>query len=604
MPQRRLSRALLAAALTLLCLNASSAAEKVLRYPFPTEETGFDPAQITDLYSRSVTSNIFDAPLRYKWFGKEAVENNVLDRDPEISSDYKTFTFHLKKGIYFAPDPAFNGKKRELTAEDYVYSMKRIYDPHWKSQSYGGLVQYKIIGLEKLRSDAIKSGHFDYDTPLDDFKTLDRYTWQVKVSVPSPRWPTENYTDPSIMGAVAREVIEKYGDAAMEHPVGTGAYMISDWVRSSHITLVKNPNYREDIFHVDPTPGDADAVAAAAHFNGKPMPFLDRIEISIIDESQPRWLSFLNAEQDISWPVPPDLVSLAFPNNKLAPNLKKKDLQAWRVVDMRVFQFLFNMEDPVVGGYTAEKVALRRAIALGLNVPSEIANVYRYQGTPAASSITPGQIGYEANIRTPISEYNPTKANAILDSYGYLPRSGEHWRNLPNGQPFSVEYSTNPTQMYRQIDEIIKKSFDQMGIRLTIKSAQWPQLLQEAQAGTFQTWYLGESSSSTDPGEGMQASYGPAKGGQNLSRFDLPEFNAMYEKQSTIPDGPERLALIHKMVELENAYMPYKFMFNPDSVYMAQPWVIGWYRDNLLADWWRYVDVDPVAQAPYLNRKS
>ncbi len=599
----RLRRLLGAAAMVLFAFTSVAQAESVLRFPLPTEETGFDPAQITDLYSRTVCNNIFDAPLRYKWLGKEAIENNTLDRDPEISADFKTFTFHLKPGIYFAPDPAFKGKKRELVAEDYVYSMKRIYDPQWKSPSYGGMVPYNIVGLEKLRTDAIKTGHFDYDTPVDDFKALDRYTWRVKIGVPSPRWPEENYTDASIMGAVAREVIESEGDP-MGHPVGTGAYMITDWVHSSRIVLSKNPNYREDIYDAHPGPDDPEGQAFAAHFNGKRMPFLDRIEIVPIDESQPRWLSFLNGEQDLAWPVPPDLVSLAYPNNKLAPNLKKKNIQAWRVVDMRQFDYFFNMDDPIVGGYTPEKVALRRAIALGIDVPSVIANVYRYQGVPATSAIVPGQYGADTNMQSEMGQYNPDRANAILDSYGYLPKPGERWRNLPNGQPFTVEYSTNPAQIYRQIDEIVKKSYDRLGIRLSIKTAQWPQLLQEAQAGTFQTWYIGESASTVDSGEAMQAAYGPSKGGQNLSRFDLPEYNKLYEKQSQTPNGPERLAMIHQMIELQNAYMPYKYMFYPDSVYMAQPWVIGWRRDPLAADWFKYVDVDSAKQAPYLNRKS
>jgi ABC-type transport system substrate-binding protein len=597
-----------AAALCVLgaCLGLQHAAlaETVLRFPFPIEETGFDPVMITDLYSRTVTANIFDAPVRYKWMSHDQVEPNLIEAMPEMSSDYKTFTFHLKKGIYFAPDAAFNGKKRELVAEDFVYSMKRVYDPRWKSPNYQQLATYKIESLEKLREDAIKSGHFDYQTPVEGIRALDRYTWQVKVGVPSPRFVIEIYSDSSNLGVMAREVVEKYADDITAHPVGTGPYMLEDWVHSSKIVLVKNPNYRTDIFHIDPTPDYPGSTEAAARFNGKPMPFIDRIEISIIDESQPRWLSFLNGEQDLSWPVPPDLVSLAFPNNKLAPNLAKKKLNYWRVIDMRSFLFFFNMDDKLVGGYTPEKVALRRAIGLGLNAPSIIANVYRYQGTPASSLIVPGQYGEAPNTRSEMAEYDPAKANAILDTYGYLPRHGDRWRDMPDGSPLVVHYSTNPTQIYRSIDEIIKKSFDQLNIRIEFKTAIWPQLLEEAQQGTFQTWYLGLSAATVDPTDGLQLGYGPAKGGNNLSRFDLPEYNQLYDQQSAIPDGVERLAVIQKMTELMNAYMPYKFLFNPDSVYMSYPWLKGWYRDPLLQDWFRYVDIDSAEQAPYLNHSS
>ena len=345
-------------ALGMLCAALPCHAEKVLRYAFMSSETGFDPAQLTDVFSRYVTCNIFDAPLRHAWFGDGAVEPNTLSQMPTVSSDFTTFTFHLKPGILFTPDAAFNGKPRELVAEDYVYSFKRFYDPRWKSQVYGALEPYGITSLQKLRDQAIKSGHFDYDTQIDGIRTLDRYTWQIKLSKPAPRFATDMYYDASQMGAVAREVVEKYGDGIMEHPVGTGPFMLSDWVRSSHMSLVRNPQYRDDFYHIVPAADDAQAQQFAQKYNGKKMPFIDRVEISVIEESQPRWLSFVNAETDVLTPdVPTDLVPLAYPGNKLAPNLAKQNIQVQRTSLVRNSLVIFNMDDPVIGGYTPEKVA-------------------------------------------------------------------------------------------------------------------------------------------------------------------------------------------------------------------------------------------------------
>lgn len=576
-------------------------AEKVLRYAFIVAETGFDPVQITDLYSRVITANVFDAPIRYKYLSPGVFEPNTLTAMPEISADFKTFTFHLKPGIYFADDPAFDGKRRELTAEDYVYSFKRFYDPRWHSKSYGNLESLKIASLEKLRAEALASGHFDYDIPVDGIRVLDRYTWQINLGLPSPRFAENNYSDPSIFGAVAREVVEKYGDSIMEHPVGTGPFMLGEWVRSSRIAFVRNPNYRVDVFNATPAPDDVEGQQIAKRYNGQRMPFVDRIEASVIEESQPRWLSFLSADQDLIRWVPTDLTALAMPNRKLAPNLVKKHIIAERVTEPLQYLLYFNMEDPVVGGYTPEKVALRRAIGLGLDVPRIISQVMNYSATPAQSVLLPGEYGYDPTLRSEVGEYNSARANAILDVYGYLPRHGGRWRDLPDGTPFTIPVLATPDQLTRNIDEVIKKSLDALGIRSVFETASWPDQLKKMEAGTFTCWYLGSSATTLDPSGTLEGDYGPAKGGANLSRFDNPTFNALYQRTEELPNGPERLALISQMVQILNAYLPEKYALNAIRIYLHYPWVLNYRYDPLIGDWWRYVDIDEATQKPFLK---
>ncbi len=114
--------------------TAQASGPRLLRYAFPIAETSFDPAQITDLYSRTVASGIFDAPLEFEFLARPArLRPNTLVAMPEVSADFRSFTFRIKPGIHVADDPAFGGKKRELTAADYVASIKRHYDPRWKS---------------------------------------------------------------------------------------------------------------------------------------------------------------------------------------------------------------------------------------------------------------------------------------------------------------------------------------------------------------------------------------------------------------------------------------------------------------------------------------
>jgi ABC-type transport system substrate-binding protein len=589
----------------LLCLllavgvpAAHGTERKVLRYAFEIAETGFDPAEISDLYSRDIVRNIFDAPLRFAYLAAPGtMEPATAEGLPEISSDYKTFTIHLKKGIYFTDDPAFQGKRRELTAEDYVYSFKRIFDPRWNSFSYGTFENLGVVGMQSLREQALKNGHFDYDRTVEGLKALDRYTFQIKLSTPSPRF-AQNLADASILGAVAREVVEKYGDDIMAHPVGTGPFRLVQWRRSSFIVLERNPGYRTDIFHVTPDPSDLSAQEIARALDGRRLPLIDRVEISIIEEGQPRWLSFLNAEADFLDVMPRNMADLALPNGRPAPNLVKKHIQIERVPQIDVTLLVYNMDNPVLGGYTAQKVALRRAISIGFDIPEFIRTYYAFQAFPAQTMLMPGQYGYDPALRTENGMTSVARAKALLDQYGYLPHHGDRWRDNPDGSPLVIEISTEPDQRSRISDEIFKKSMDALDLRCEFKVAKWPDNMKAVRAGNYMLWFLGESASDPDPSDTLRMAYGPATGADNLVRFKLGAYDDLYVKQDRIPDGPDRLALLRQMNTLLVAYAPMKFVAHRYVIDMAYPWV-RYYRHwpFLNADFWRYVDIDPALKA-------
>jgi ABC-type transport system substrate-binding protein len=222
---------------------AQTAAPKVLRYAFLVAETGFDPAQVSDLYSRTVIAGIFEAPLAFDFLARPFKMKPVTLADlPTVSDSSTRFTFRVKPGIYFADDPAFKGVKRELVAQDYVYSLKRHYDPITKSPNLYRLEGVKILGLTELRNRIMAAKQpFPYDTEVEGLRALDRYTFEIKLAEPSPRFHQDAMTDPGSFGAVAREVVEMYGDKIMEHPVGTGPFGTNGVaVRAScwHATLV------------------------------------------------------------------------------------------------------------------------------------------------------------------------------------------------------------------------------------------------------------------------------------------------------------------------------------------------------------------------------
>ncbi len=153
-------------------------------------------------------------------------------------------------------------------------------------------------------------------------------------------------------GAVAREVVEAYGGRIMEHPVGTGPFKLGQWRRSSFIVLERNPDYREVFFDAQPGPDDVTGQAIAARLRGRRLPMVDRVEISIITENQPRWLTFVDGKID-TIEVPSDFLRLAMPGGKVAPYLERRGIQGYVVVSHAVSYHYFNMEDPIVGGYSA-----------------------------------------------------------------------------------------------------------------------------------------------------------------------------------------------------------------------------------------------------------
>jgi len=573
--------------------------DKTLRYAFPIAETSFDPAQITDLYSRTVASAIFDAPLEYEFLAQPVrMRPNAAAAMPEVSPDFRTFTFRIKPGIHFAPDEAFKGSRnldaqgrRELVAADYVYSIKRHYDPRWKSGNLYLLENAKILGLSELRKELIAARKpFDYDREVEGLRVLDRYTFQIRLGLPAPRF-LYNLTDGSFMGALAREVVEFYGDKVGEHPVGTGPFRLVQWKRSSRMVLERNPHYREVLYDETAPEGQDRLDVVAAQLKGRRLPMVDRVEISIIEETQPRWLAFLNGEKDIIENLPAEFTSVAIPNNQLAPYLEKRGIGMVRYPRADVAMSYFGMENPVVGGYEPYKVALRRAIAMAVDVDREIRLVRRGQAVASQSPMPPGVWGHESDFKSEMSTFDLPRAKALLDLHGYVDKDADGWRDQPDGSPLRLEYATQPDQLSRQLIEQWKRNMDALGIRMEFKVAKWPENLKSSRAGKLMMWGVGWSAGAPDGDTFLALAYGPNKGQANHSRFNLPAYNEVYERQRVLPDGPERQALMNEASKLTVAYMPYKFHVHRIWTDLYHPRVVGYHRNVFVRDFFKYVDI-------------
>jgi ABC-type transport system substrate-binding protein len=565
---------------------------KTLRWVFNTAEDGFDPATARDLYSNGVNYSIFESFYSYDYIASPAkLIPRTAEALPEISADFKTYTIHLKKNIYFTPDPAFGGKKRELTIADYVYSFKRLVDPQLTSP-HAWLFEGKIIGLDNLVADAKKNKKFDYDRAIPGFEIIDKYT--LRIHLTQADFNLAHILAYTATGAVAREVIEKYRSKqgnAPSNPIGTGPYILAknEWVRGSKIVLTANPDFHPTYWNFQASDSPEDKKIAAA-MQGKRLPQIGRIEIIVMVEDQSRWLAFQNGEVDM-FELEGPLAPQALIHGKLKPELVKKGIQLSRISDPEVSMYYWNLRDPVWGGLSKEKIALRRAVAMAHNVPEEIERVYNGNAAPLQFPIPPGVVGYDPAYKNSI-RYNPAAANALLDKFAY--KKGEDgYRRLPNGEPLEIRYTARTGPVGKLQTEVWKKTYDTIGIKMKEDLLQFSEMLKAEKACQLQTRNAPWIADYPDGDNFMQLYYSKNIGANNVGCMDIPEFDKLYVQSQKLPAGEERDMLYRKMARLIEYYSAQQVGFARYRSMLAQPRVIGYKKNPLIYGEWMYFDVQP-----------
>ncbi len=565
---------------------------KTLHVAFPVAETGFDPQAVSDLYSYAVIGAIFDSLYVYDYFARPVrMVPNTAAALPEVTDEGRTYTIKVKPGIYFSSDPAFKGKRRELTADDYVYSIKRVFDP--KVRSYWlYFFEGNLIGLDEALPGIRKSGVLDYDAKIEGLQAIDRYTLRIRFK--RPNYGFEWWLANPQLAAVAREVVEAYKDGSnrvMENPVGTGAYRLKEWTRGQRIVLEANPDYRADTFPApgpDSTPADA---AIAKGLVGRKLPLVGNIDISVIEEAQPRLLSFDSGKLDYIV-VPTSLASNVLQGASLKPEYAKRGMILHREIAPAISFFFFNLDHPLVGGYTPEKLALRRAISMGYDRSTAIAQLLDGQGLPATQPVPPPLYGHDPKYVARYG-YDPAAARALLDKFGYKDRDGDGFRELPDGKPLTVVLASTTDAASRTRDELWKRNMDALGIRIAFLKNKWPELNKMSEAGQLMMWGLGWTSGVPEGMDFYSYFYSKNIGTSNDARMRLPAFDALYEKSRQLPDGPARTAIFDEMNDLIFNYAPWILTDYPYQNVLAQPWLKGYKLNTFVEQQWRYLDVGP-----------
>jgi len=594
-------RATVTFAFLLLLSTFAPAAEplKLIRTAYPSAENGFDCAIEADEFTSTLCDNIFDTLLQYDHLARPIkLQPRAAIALPEISADGRTYTLKLKRGITFSDHPAFKGRKRELVAADYIYSMKRLLDPGNRSK-WQFLLDGKVEGLDELAGEAKKTGKFDYDKPIRGLEAVDPYTLVIRLKAPD--YNLSYILTMPATAAFAREVVEQYGTAVAEHPVGTGPFRLKEWRRSSRVTLEANPDFRGETFESVGGDGKNDA-AIAAHLKGKRLPLIQRIEIDVIDEDQPRWLAFLGAEHDYIRPIPPPLADSALPGGKLAPNLVRAGITTTPDEVAWLTYTTFNMEDKTIGGYTPERIALRRAISMAFPIQDEVDVIEKGQAEVAWSPIARGMAGF-VDEKASFHEYNPARAKALLDTYGFIDRDGDGWREMPDGSPLVIDQASYPDQRVRSRNELWGRAMERIGIRMTFnKVEKLPELRKLATLGKIPMFSYGWIADYPDGENFLQLFWSKSIGGPNYTLFSRPEYDLLYERIKVMPDSPERTRLYQQMVHILWVYNPWRVNTLKQGTVLMQPWVIGYKKHPFGHEPWRYLDIDTSKLPPQLRK--
>lgn len=564
------------------CTKKADDKDTTLNVVLKANVKGLDPILANDFYVSTVTSQIYEGLLQYHYLKRPyALQPSLAESMPAVSSDGLTVTFKIKKGVKFHDNPAFpDGKGREVTAEDFIYSWRRLADPRNIADGFW-VFDGKIKGLNEWGAN-VKAGKADYSTPIEGLKAPDKNT--LVITLTQPYYQLNYVLAMSFTAVHPREAVDKYGQEFLNNPVGTGPFMLvkaTDWVRNSKMTLKRNPNYRQELY---PTEGEpADPGKGLLSDAGKQVPFSDTLVIHEIVEDQPRWQNIAKGNLEFA-ELPNDNFKTAIAGDNVTPELAKKGMYVDRSPAVEVTFIAFNMTDPVLG----KNKDLRHAMSLAIDMQKYMRE-FKNPGTLQAHGPIPiGIDGYDPNYKNPYGEFSVAKAKEFLAKAGYPEGKG-----LPE-----LTYEILSDSKSRQEAEFHAASWAAIGVKVKLNANTWPQRQEKIKNGQFQMFGLAWIADYPDAQNFLQLFYTKNKRpGPNDSNYSNPEFDQHYEKALTLPPGPERTALYHKMRDIVVEDTPWIFSLTRTDYYLANGWLKNFKYNQITSDWFKYLRVDPKKRA-------
>lgn len=569
--------------------------EIVLRHRMPTKIQTLDAGNMRGVYSMTVGGQIYETLFVFHFLKRPfELVPQLAEGMPEVSEDHLTHTIHIKKGVYYQDDPCFpDGKGRELKAQDFVYSLKRIANIKYASQNWY-IFKDRIAGLDAFReyTKEFKSEfEVDYSKEVEGLKSLDDYTIQIRLTKPWPQMPETIFAD-NMSSPVAKEAAEYYGKDIIRHPVGTGAYRLKIWHPGSYIELVKNENWRGELYPVEGAPGDEEA--GYLEDAAKPVPFADRLIWRVIEEDQPAWLLFLRGEID-GMGIPKDNFNEAvnMENREATDQMKELGICLKHFDDPSVFWIGFNMRDPILGNNKPLRKALSRAfdreyfIDLFLNGRGHVAHGF----------VAPGLDSYDSEMKKyGYSKYDLEEARQLLREAekiqgGLIPKLK---LGMPGVDTFSKQYG-----------QFVQRQFQKIGVNLEVNYMDWPTYMAEQNKGQLQMFAAGVSASYPDAVDFLTL-FGTkyfAPGG-NKFFYSNPEYDALLEEAEVMFSSPERMELYRKMEHMVMEDYPAVFTNHRISYVLHHSWYKNYKPHVFSYGVSKYRNVDLAERNTYKGRSK
>lgn len=571
---------------TSMCSRKVDDTDTTLNVPLRANVKGLDPIRSNDLYSGMVINQIFEGLLQYQYLKRPLeLEPALADGMPEVSADGLTHTFKIKKGIKFQDNAAFpGGKGRELVAQDFIYSIKRLADPKNASEGFWVLDGY-VVGLNEW-AEGTRTGKTNYDSPIEGLQAPDSHTLVIKLK------KTYNQLHYVLAmnntAAVPREAVEKYGEEFLNNPVGTGPYMLaqaSDWIRNSKIALKRNPNYREETY---PSEGEAgDKEKGLLEDAGKKLPFTENLVFFELPEDQPRWQNFMKGNVDFA-EIPNDNFDSAVSKEdrtKIAPENGAKGMVLTIDPNLDITYIGMNMLDPVLG----KNKLLRQAMAVAQDTKTLITRFYNDRGQIAHSPIPPGISSYDANYKNPYQGFDIARAKDLLAKAGFPGGKG-----LPE-----LTYEGLADSKSRQIAEFFAQNMNAIGIKVRIASNTWPQFQDKIKTKKAQIFGIAWGADYPDAQNFYQLFYSKnAPPGPNDTSYNNPEFDRLYLQSLEMAPGAPRDVVYQQMRDVVNEDVPWILNLHRLAYHEHHGWLHNFkFNDITRYTMYKYLRIDPKKRA-------
>ncbi len=500
---------------------------------------GFDPALASDAYSAMAVGRIYEGLLRFNYSERPyRLEPALAAAMPTVSEDGRVVTIPIRQGIRFSDDPCFvqtGGRGREVTAADFVYSIKRLADAKVRSPGYWTF-RDRIVGLDAFRQASQDPGPTDYDTVVAGLRAPDRSTVRVELTA---RYPQLFWILAMVYCAVVpREAVAYYGADFSAHPVGTGPFVLSEWHRNYRMVFRRNPSWA----------GGQREEWIAEGSGLRPM--VDGVTALVVDDPSTQWLMFLRGDLAFSDISQDNWDAVMDADGRLSAALRRRDIRHARAPGLDIFYIGFNMDDPVVGA----NLALRQALSAAFDTEQWL-RYYHQRVMRAAGPLPPGVAG--ADAETPRFPFNLDRARRLLAEAGYPdgidPATGRRLElTLDLGQTDAAT---------RESSELLAAFMEPIGVVIRPVYNNWPAFLRKIENRQAQMFRLSWIADYPDAQNFLQLFYGPnASPGSNRVNYRNPEYDRLYEQSLALLDTPERAVLYARLQGIVKEDCPWIFM--------------------------------------------